>query len=204
MRPFLKRRSAPKVHDGSVQHKNNWAPTRRYHRPAGRDVVVYRERPGDGFRHVLLQRDVHRFLALLPEWDELSVGLTAIVLATGRWDCLGWHRPGVVAVCAWERELVQTWRLSFFADHVLILDRLGVEHEPDEDEQAPGILCRFTEHTARGFLLMHILLHELGHHHDRMTTRSRHDSARGEDYAEQYALRHAELLWERYFDAFGW
>jgi hypothetical protein len=204
MPPFVKRKTAPKVHDGRVQHKNNWVRTRRYHRPAGSDVVIYRERPGEGYRHVLLQRDVVRFLALLPQREEISVGLRAVVLATGRPDCLGWHQAGVVAVCAWERELIQTWSVPFYDDHFAILDRLGVESESVEDEHVRSYLCKFTEQSARGFLLMHVLLHELGHHHDHMTTRSRRDAARGEDYAEQYALHHAEQLWERYFDAFGW
>jgi hypothetical protein len=203
MRHFLQRRSAPKVRDGSVQHRNNWTPTRRYHRPAGSDVVVYRERPGAGYRHVLLKRDVERFLALLPDWEELSAGLHAIVLAPGNPCCLGWHNPGIVTICAWERELTRTWDLNFYLDHLTILRRLGVPCEPARDGKA-NVRCRFTEQTARGFLLMHVLLHELGHHHDHMTTRSRHDSARGEDYAEQYALRHAEPLWGRYFAAFGW
>jgi hypothetical protein len=51
---------------------------------------------------------------------------------------------------------------------------------------------------------MHILLHELGHHHDRMTTRSQRYCGRGESYAEQYALRFADQLWDAYFKAFGW
>ena len=62
-------------------------------------------------------------------------------------------------------------------------------------------LC-FTEGTARAYLLLHIFLHELGHHHDRMTTRTRRGS-RGEPYAEAYAHAHAETVWTRYMDAFG-
>lgn len=52
--------------------------------------------------------------------------------------------------------------------------------------------------------LRHILLHELGHHHDRMTTRSQFESSRGENYAEQYALRYADGIWDEYFRLFGW
>jgi hypothetical protein len=51
---------------------------------------------------------------------------------------------------------------------------------------------------------MHVLLHELGHHHDRITTRSQRDAARGESYAEAYAMRYVEALWHRYFSEFGW
>ena len=204
--PYVRpRKSAPKVRRGSVQHKNNWTETAQYHRPAGSGVVIRRERPGENFRHLLLRRDIEQFLTLLPDWDELSQGLHTIILAPGDPDCLGWHTPGVVAVCAWDRDLVRRWDFSFFADHCAVLDRLGVEVEgTPPDEQEPGILCKFTEQSARGFLLMHILLHELGHHHDRMTTRSRRQCARGEPYAEQYALSRADRLWDSYFATFGW
>jgi hypothetical protein len=202
MHHFLQRRTAPAVRDGSVRHKNNWSRTQRYHRPADVPVTIHRERPGKGYRHLLLQRDIERFLALLPDWDELSVGLQAVVLAPGRPDCLGWYRPGIVAVCAWERELVQTWTVDFFTDHIVVLDRLGVEWDAGDEE--PGFRCLFTERSARAFLLLHVLLHELGHHHDLMTTQSQRDCGRGEDYAERYALRHAEQLYDRYFRSFGW
>ena len=64
-----------------------------------------------------------------------------------------------------------------------MLDRLGVPIEPvfdspegDEECCRPNLfsqVCRFTEASARGFQLMHMFLHELGHYHDRMTTRSK-------------------------------
>ena len=51
---------------------------------------------------------------------------------------------------------------------------------------------------------MHILLHELGHHHDRITTRSKVRASRGDSYAEQYALRYADRIWDEYFRVFDW
>ena len=65
------------------------------------------------------------------------------------------------------------------------------------------MLCHFTETSARGYQLLSVLLHELGHHHDRLTTRSR-CVGRGEPYAERYAIEHTDLIWERYLRAFGW
>lgn len=46
-----------------------------------------------------------------------------------------------------------------------------------------------------GFQLLHVLPHELGHHRDRMTTRSRISAARGEPFAERYANEVFERLW---------
>ena len=54
------------------------------------------------------------------------------------------------------------------------------------------------EETVRAYQLLDVLLHELGHHHDRMTTGSQKRPARGETYAEQYAAQYAERIWDAY------
>ena len=72
------------------------------------------------------------------------------------------------------------------------------------DEDPSGEWCYFDETSIRGFQLMHIFLHELGRYHDQMSTRSKLDAARGESYAEQYAIQYADKIWDRYIEAFGW
>ena len=116
---------------------------------------------------------------------------------------MGWHWDGVVAICAWERELTLDWDTVFVNAHATILDRLGVEREIISDDP-DGTWCYFDEASIKGFQLMHILLHELGHHHDQMTTKSKRSCARGEKYAETYAMKHADLLWDAYFCVFNW
>ncbi len=144
--------------------------------------------------------DLERFIALLPDWDELAEGLELVVLDAGRSGTAGWHIRGVVGLCAWKRDLWIDSRPDFVKEHVSILDRLGVE----TDSHDAGVLVRWTEEAARAFQLLHVFLHELGHHHDRMTTRSRNRAARGESYAELYATRHADRIWGSYEAAFGW
>ncbi len=80
-----------------------------------------------------------------------------------------------------------------------MLDRLGVRSH----EIKNGVMCEFTELQARAYQLLHILLHELGHHHDRMTTKSKVRASRGEPYAENYALVHEARIWEQYQKTFG-
>jgi hypothetical protein len=194
------RKTAPKVRDGKVQRKNRLAPTPSYWNTPQDRPTIDRQRPGEGGRHVLMKRDVEQFIELLPDWADLAQGLRAIILAPRRDGCMGWHTPGVVAVCAWDRELQQDWTMAFVDEHAEVLRQLCVEQEPSES----GTLCKFTESQARGFQLLHILLHELGHHHDRMTTRSQRRSSRGETFAEEYANRYAATIYSRYFDTFGW
>ena len=194
----INRNSTPKVTDGKVQKKNNPEWTASYYDTPPPTLVIDRQRPGKGYRHVLMQRDIETFIGLLPEWAELSRGLNAIVLAPGERTTNGWHEPGVVHVCAWETDLWVDYAVSHYDDHKALFDRLGVPTHPIEN----GVMCEFSEAQARAFQLLHILLHELGHHHDRMTTKSKARASRGEPYAEAYALRHEAVIWGRYQEAF--
>ncbi len=126
---------------------------------------------------------------------------------------MGWYGRGIVAVCAWDQELEQEWNVDFIQEHKELLNRLGVEQEPVYGEYFGDTsgplnplyrLSKFTETSARGFQLMHVFLHELGHHHDRMTTRSKRRASRGEGYAEEYANKYVEQIWDDYFKVFGW
>lgn len=218
------RKSTPQVVRGVVRKKNNWQPAEnRYDAPRPREIVVDRERPGEGYRHLLTKKNVYDFIALLPEWDRLAVGLNAIVLAPGSRSYFGYHVPGVVHVCAWHSSVWRVYSPWLFERDEQILNRFGVECEPlskyierqnaqgvstDEVREAfgwnreEGTVCKFTEGQARAFLLLDVLLHELGHHHDRMTTRSQRRASRGEPYAETYALQHEALIWEQYVRVF--
>ena len=194
------RRSTPRVVNGKVQRKNRSAETPNYYNVCFEQPVVDRRRPGAGYRHILRKDDVARFIRCLPDWNKLSAGLNAVVLAPGDSRADGWHRPGIVAVCAWSINLWQEWNLTGYNQHRDLLKRIGVTCE---DIEAGCVLCKFEPSTIRAYQLLHVLLHELGHHHDRMTTKSQRRSSRGEDYAEQYALRYEKLIWDQYLNEFG-
>jgi hypothetical protein len=194
------RKSAPRVVNGKVQRKNRSALTQTYFNTPQFSPVIDRLKPGFGYRHILKKKDVLDFIELLPDWKELSKGLNAVLLAPGEDNTAGWHRPGVVAVCAWDRGLWFEVDAGFYQEHREVFAKLGV---PCEAKARGYVLCQWTESTVRAYQLLHILLHELGHHHDRMTTKSQRRCCRGENYAEQYALRYADMIWERYLDRFG-
>lgn len=194
------RKSTPQVVKGRVQKKNNWdLSTNYYYAPQPNTVVIDRKRPGAGYKHVLNKEDIYRFLELLPDWDNLAVGLNAIVLAPGERGLDGYHTPGVVHVCAWEGELWREMGAEYYEEHCDIFECLGI---PGEDLGNGSYLCRFDDAAVRGYQLLHILLHELGHHHDRMTTRSQKQASRGENYAEEYARQHEQAIWQKYQKAF--
>ena len=202
---MIRRKTTPKVTDGRVAPKNRRARSAvaRFDGgvlPGALSPIVQREHPGRTYRHVVDEWDVRLFVGLLAEWPELSRCLRGILLAAGDGDCMGWYSRGVIGLSAWDRDLFQEWDKEFVDEHALVMERLDVPTEPCDEGT---VLCRFDEASARGFLLMHVLLHELGHHRDRIETRRRVDSPRGEPFAEAYANERAATLWPAYHRAFA-
>ncbi|MGV3661606.1 MAG: hypothetical protein ACO1TE_15570 [Prosthecobacter sp.] len=192
------RRTATKVKDGRVRRKNR-------SRPTGHEgYVLDRRPPGHGFRHVVSKRDVQRFVELIPEWHRLSERLERIVLAAHD-DCDGWHQfywreeTGAIYLCAWREDLWIELTSSYFDAHAHIFKRLGVSCDPPKDG---AVMCRFTEEQARAYVLLHVFMHELGHHHDQVNQKHR-SSTKGEVYAENFANSRFDQLWPEYVRVFG-
>jgi len=192
------RRTATKVKDGRVQRKNR-------HRPTGHDgYVLHRESPGRGFHHVVSKRDVQAFIDIILDWDRLSERLERIVLAARSDACDGAHEfyhreeTGAIFLSAWRDDLWTELTVPYFDSHEQIFETFGVSY----DRQKDCVTCRFTEAQARAFMLLHIFMHELGHHYDRIHQKHR-DSSKGEDYAERFATSRFEQLFPAYVRAFG-
>jgi hypothetical protein len=197
--PRAHRRTAPKVRNGRVQKQNNWRRTPGLF-DARPHLTIRRERPGPGHRHVLFQRDIERVIELIPDWEELSRGVNVILLDGKRTDCDGWYNRGIVALTAWPREMSYSICSDWYVGHKRFLDRIGLRVSGPPDD----LTGHWTDATVRAYQLLHVFLHELGHHRDRMMTRSQRWPERGEEYAEQYAWAYEEQLWERYVAEFGW
>jgi hypothetical protein len=185
-----------------VAKKNNWSPDHRdyYARPQS-EIQIERTHPGAGYRHVVTVAQLRKFLALLPDWDELAVGLEAISLYEGGHGWLGMSNPGVVAIAAWEKDLWWPEVHASWVDEVCdLLELLDVEVVQHGAERV-WLELRWTEAQARAFMLLDVLVHELGHHHDRLTTRGG-VAARGEPYAMAYARKVQAEVWPEYVRQF--
>ncbi len=235
------RKTAPKVRDGQVRRKNRHRPEPSYVRSTA--VRIEREKPAKGYQHFVSPNDVTAFLNLLPDWNQLSLGLDQILLA-GNSSCHGWFRPGIVALCAWDDDCVQEWDREFLEEHLPTLDRLGVKWRPhwngwcfgcydtvdlqsSTDRNCPK--CgreidpakfelwdprrsprrpfawadvEFNDETVQAFQLLHILLHEIGHHYDCMTSPRQRHTTRGESFAEAYAVDYERRIFPDYCRVF--
>src|SRR5687767_9043493 len=200
MRASYNRRTATKVKGGRVQRKNR-------HRPTGwQGYVLDRESPGCGFRHVVSKRDLQAFIEIIPDWPRLSQRLERIVLAASSdYDCDGLYRfyyreeTGRIFLHAWPEDLWMEIATPYFDAHQTIFDRLGLSYDRLRGDT---VMCRFTEAQVRAFMLLHVFMHELGHHHDR-THQKHHGVTKGEDYAEKFATSRFDHLVPAYVSLFG-
>jgi hypothetical protein len=200
MRGSFNRRTATKVINGSTRGKNRITPT------SHRGYVIDRRQPGKGYRHVVSKRDLQSFFDIIPEWESLSHRLERVVLSAGSDDSDGYHdfyhreETGAIFLHAWAEELWKELPLEYVETHQEIFQRLGVSFDPDPKREVA--MCRFTEPQARAYVLLHVFMHELGHHWDHTHKKHRRTS-RGEDFAEQFSNQYFDLLYPAYVRAFG-
>ena len=198
IRTSFNRRTATKVKDGRVQRKNRHTPTTHL------GYIIDRESPGRGYRHVVTKRDIQTFLDLIPEWPALSQRLERIVLAARSDDLDGfaefYYREGTGAIFlnAWSENLWVRLRRPYFDQHRFIFERFGLSFDLGNE----AVECRFTDSQARAFVLLHIFMHELGHHRERLSKKHR-TSCIGETYAERFANRYLDVLYPAYVRVFG-
>jgi ribosomal protein L19 len=186
------------VKDGRVQRKNRQRPT------GHNGYVISRENPGPGCRHVVSKRDLQAFIDIIPEWSRYSERLERIVLAESDAGCDGAYlfyrreETGAIILCSLPEDLWAELPISYFIDHQGFFDAVGLAY----DFAKETVNCRFTEAQARAFLLVHVFMHELGHHWDRIHQKHS-DTTRGEDYAEHFATSRFDQLFPAYVRVFG-
>ena len=191
-----------RVRGGRVAKKNNWTPDHKnfYALPQS-EIEIERTDPGPGYRHVVTVAQLRQFLAILPDWEELAIGLNVISISSGNEEWDGLSEPGAVVITAWTADLWWWVRKAWAEHNAELLALLEVERAPLE-KYPQFVELRWTDAQARAYKLLEVLVHELGHHHDRMTTRG--DRApRGEPYADAYARRVRTEVWPVYVHQFG-
>ncbi|MEM6804712.1 MAG: hypothetical protein AAF696_25165 [Bacteroidota bacterium] len=193
------KKTTPKVKYGKVQKKDRYSLTPNYWNTPQAYLQIDIRKPGKGYKHFLKKRDIHRFIDLLPDREVLMDEIDAIVLDCGGGPD-GWYSGHVIGICAWEKDKTCYLGKDYFSEHKAIFERLNLSYKIGKK----WVECNFTEDQIRAYQLLHIFLHELGHHHDRMNTKKKIDNApRGEKYAEDYALKHEQLIWNRFFEEFN-
>ena len=195
------RKTAPKVRGGKTQRKQNHRLTPSYWNTSGGELVVDQQRPGKGFKHYLKKRDLWSFIELIPNWEHISEGLRAVVLERGDFTGVDgyYYYLGVISLTAWPVEENIWVSPQFERGHSALFDRLGINRVVKED----GYVCYFSADQIRAYQLLHVFLHELGHHVDRMSTKAQQVCGRGEAFAEDFAWEWEAKIWHDYQEVFG-
>jgi hypothetical protein len=194
------RKTSPKVIGGLVQRKNNHTRTARI------GYVVDRRRAGRGYRHVLKKKDIHDFTDVIPDWAMISKGIESIILDScdGLVDGLYRHYDhegtGIIWLSAWPESMWVEFNPEYFHEHQWFFDKLGITYEQKGEDWC----CYFTEPQARAFMLLHVFLHELGHHVDKLRSRKQNEMRGGEEFAETYANEMFKKIWPAYVSKFGY
>ena len=192
------RKSTPKVKDGRVQKKNRHVLTPNYWNTRQEIIQIDVQSPGKGYKHFLKKRDIIKFLEILPNFEEICESLDAIILASAGDSCDGWYNNGVIGICAWDKNMTCSLNKNYFQEHKDIFERLNLEY----DIKKEVVVCYFKENQIIAYQLLHIMLHEIGHHYDRIKTKHKNVIPNGEKFAEDYAVRYEKIIWNRYFDYF--
>lgn len=196
----VNRRTNPKVVDGRVQKKNNDRPTHNYYDHKEPELVIDRRRPGPGARHLLKVEDIKTFIAIIPDWEELSKGIDAIALLPYDEFVYGtYNLSGIIKLRAWPAQLWIEMHLDVEARKDWLLKALQVDIE---ELTYGGYLVKFTENQAKAFQLLGTFLHELGHHVDRMNCRRKHDCPGGEPFAIQFEHDMQQKIWSEFVKRF--
>lgn len=197
MRGIVSRKSAPGVKGGKVQKKNRQTLSPDIYEHEFDELVVIRERPLKGYFHAVTPSDVRRWVRRIPEWAAVTDQVKAVVLTEGGdWAFGRYNNAGIIKIDAWpKRPEPLAERKDWLVERIW-----EASGSPWRSYDQPVALSRS---EAKAFLLLGTFLHELGHHLDRITTRSGLDAANGEPFAIDYELRRQRELWDAYLEEFG-
>ena len=209
MRAKYNRKQSPKVVGGQVLRKNNHIKTSKL------GYIVDRVRPGKGYKHVVRKKEIHDFIDLIPNWESICKDVESIILDAGDEWADGYYQhqqsegTGIIWITAWKDELWRELSDEYFIEHKWLLDRLEVINErlvdvvDETQEEIISWRCYFNEAQAKAFTLMHVFLHELGHHVDKMRSKKQDTCKGGENFAEGFANKLFNQIWPSYLQRFG-
>lgn len=155
-------------------------------------VEVRKEKPGRGFISLTIKRDMERFIELIPQWKELSLGLSQVVLSPGEKDVLGWRSPGIIGLNAWERELEwEDCTPDFYNMNKELFKSLEIPVLRDGN----AYVIKFTDLTARAFQLLHVFVVLLCQHRDAIGDKKT-------NHSKTYWKNRGKELFNRYIQVF--
>ncbi|PCJ18415.1 MAG: hypothetical protein COB02_10995 [Candidatus Cloacimonadota bacterium] len=194
----MNRKVTPKVKNGLVQKKNNHSKTKGAYNHDGSELLIFKYKALKNYSHVVSVSDLHKFISIFPDFKKYSEGLHSIILDGSFHSPMGLCEIGVISLMAWEKDSFDDPDScpDWLEEHKDVLTTLGVEFSIENK------YSYFTKKTARDFMLIHVFVHEIGHHYDRWCTYSKNSFPGGEPFAENFANNLFDEIWPKYQDIF--
>jgi hypothetical protein len=204
MRSRAGRKTTPKVRHGQVQKKDRHQWTEFQELLDNTAFSTIKMKPEDSYVHVVDRRRVLDFVELIPNWRDMSKGLSALVL--GYDGCS--HQTDInyspkaynsIWLSPFPKDMTLYWSRSFAIEHKSITEFLGIDLiETGEDE----IMTVWTKPQAQAWQLLHLFLYDLFCHNE-CTSQSRDNYHHQHKLAEEYAIKTAQLIVSDYERTIG-
>jgi len=170
--------------------------------PPGRFRVV-RKPPGRQRYHPAGAEEIERFVGLIPSWEEISCDLDGVMLCAP-WqeeypDTEGLYGEHAIILFSWPRQPEERFRHSFTRQLPEVAGRLSLRERRKDRDYA----VTWSPSQARAYVLLFVLLHEIGHHVDWLLCRRGRYARRGESFAEDWAADCRQRIWDCFLQAFG-
>ena len=201
----VSRTTTPRVKNGKVQRKNRTQNTELAGLLDNSRFNVIRFKPDGPYFHPVRQPEVYRFVELIPDWTQISKGLSACVLNKDGDDVqqgASYERSyHAIWIDPFPKSLSTIWSHAFFTAHKTFVERLGARVE--FAESSSNITIHWTESQARAWQLLHLFLYELKVHAEYITLAKNRRFEHSNSVAEAYAFQTAEIIWDPYESEFG-
>ena len=193
------RKTTPKVKNGQVQKKNNHGWTEFEGLLDKEHFSFIKLKAEEGFTHVTERKAALDFVQLIPNWNIISKGLTAIVLdgegsSTQAGKCYSPNCYHSIWLPAFPKDMTLHWSKPFAKHHEVVVNMLGVEMHESE----PGcFVTEWNRKQAQAWQLLHLFLYGLYCHQECMK-QGKDNYHHKYELAEIYANTTANIMLSNY------
>ena len=198
------RKVTPKVRNGKVQKKDRHQWTEFQDLLDENTFSTIKMKPEEGYIHVVDQKCVLDFVSLIPDWENISKGLSALVLDSEGCN----HQTDInyypksyhsIWLSAFPKDMTLYWSKGFAMGHKKITDFLGVEQEEIDGGEIKTV---WTKPKAQAWQLLHLFLYDLYCHFE-CFAQGKEKYYHQDKLAEEYAIKTAELIVSDYEKVIG-
>ncbi|TDF37224.1 hypothetical protein EYS14_13790 [Alteromonadaceae bacterium M269] len=198
------RKVTPKVRDGKVQKKNRHQWTEFQELLDQETFSTIKMKPQEGYIHVVDRKSALKFVKLIPDWEDMSKGLSALVPdidGCNHQTDMNYYPNSYNSIwlSPFPKDMTLYWPKEFGEGHKEVTDLLGIEQEEIDDEEIKTV---WTKPKAQAWQLLHLFLYDLYCHHECML-QGKDNYHHSDKLAEEYAIKTSAIILPDYEKVVG-